>query len=153
MNDNQTNVWRDGPISQLSLQAMDDRNVGLQACWYGNYYGAPSYNKSRTGNETDLSIGMHLWYGATPSQLNEAVWIYGADKWTQETPFNRYNGHAGIACYSWGDTSVTYVMLVNLQAEVEIWWKDLNTNLESSHSHPINKWQNSMSSWSRSLGC
>lgn len=37
--DNSTNVWRDGPISDLGLIAMNETNVGLQACWYGSFYG------------------------------------------------------------------------------------------------------------------
>ena len=122
---------------------MDDRNVGLQACWYGNYYGSPSYNKSIKASDKDLNIGMHLWYGSTSAQLEEAVWVYGADEWSLEKPLYGYNGHAGIACFSWGDDSITYVMLVNLQAQLEIWWKDLNTTKKSSPRHPINTWQNS----------
>jgi hypothetical protein len=37
--DNSTNNWRDGPIGALGLTAMNDSSVGLQACWYGSFYG------------------------------------------------------------------------------------------------------------------
>ena len=122
---------------------MDDRNVGLQACWYGNYYGAASYNKSRARADMDTIIGMHLWYGAGPTILNQVVWVYGEEEWTEEKPFDGFSGHAGIGCFSWGDDSITYVMLVNPQAELEVWWKDLNTSSKSFNNHPINTWQNS----------
>lgn len=37
--DNSTNNWRNGPIGALGLVAMNDTDVGLQACWYGSFYG------------------------------------------------------------------------------------------------------------------
>jgi hypothetical protein len=37
--DNSTNNWRDGPVGALRLTAMNDTSVGLQACWYGSFYG------------------------------------------------------------------------------------------------------------------
>lgn len=40
---NDTNLWSDGPIGDLQLKAMDTENVGLQACWYGSYYGDAVY--------------------------------------------------------------------------------------------------------------
>ena len=36
---------------------------------------------------------------------------------------------AGVGCYSWGPGSDTYVFFVNLQNEVVILWKDLNTTI------------------------
>ena len=33
---NLTNVWEDGPINNLNLQANDKPMVGLQPCWFGN---------------------------------------------------------------------------------------------------------------------
>ena len=32
INSNLTNVWTHGPINDLNLNAMDDPNVGLEAC-------------------------------------------------------------------------------------------------------------------------
>jgi len=45
-------------------------------------------------------------------------------------------------------------MFVNLQHSVEVYWKDTNTNLTNSTSHPINAWTKSESPhftvlWSR----
>jgi hypothetical protein len=51
------------------------------------------------------------------------------------------NGHCGVGCYSWGPTgTVTYAMFVNQENTVEIYWKDTNTNLTSTDTHPINEW-------------
>lgn len=140
--DNTTNIWNDGPIGKLGLQAVDDPNVALQACWYGSYYGNITYYNNSTSNQTDQIVGMHLWYGNSGSSIQEVSWLVGADEWTTEFLFEGFNGHGGIGCYSWGYGSVTYVMMSNLYSQVEIWWKDLNTTLTSTSVHPINSWQN-----------
>lgn len=121
---------------------MDDPNVALQGCWYGSYYGNTTYYNNSTLNQTDQSVGIHLWYGDTGHSIKELSWLVGADEWTEEHLFEGFNGHGGIGCYSWGYGSVTYVMMVNLYSQVEIWWKDLNTSLTSTSAHPINSWQN-----------
>lgn len=122
--------------------------VGLQACWYGSFYGTAQYTHSPipgTGSNTtapDSVIGMHLWYGADSQTVNEVTWTYNTTKWVpQETIVA--NGHAGIACYSWGPGSVSYRMLVNLNDEVQVAWKDLNsTTTRASATHPVNSWVN-----------
>lgn len=137
INSNKTNIWRDGPLGQLGLLALDDRNVGLQGCWYGDYYGA----STRSGNNTNAQqIGLHLWYGSAANKIDELTFVYGSDQWVTGAPILGYNGHAGIGCYSWGGGSVTYLMLVNLKSQVEILWKELNTTLKSTTAHPINTW-------------
>lgn len=137
VNSNKTNLWSDGPLGQLGLLALDDRNVGLQACWYGDYYGA----STRSGNNTSAQqIGLHLWYGSAANKIDELTFVYGSDQWVTGAPILGYNGHAGIGCYSWGGGSVTYLMLVNLKNQVEILWKELNTTLKSTTTHPVNTW-------------
>jgi hypothetical protein len=127
---------------------MDDKDVGLQACWYGSFYGTANYVHSpipSTGsNDTsqDAVIGMHLWYGIDPVTLGEVTWTYNTTSWYQEQNFTS-NGHAGIGCYSWGPGSVTYLMTVNLEDTVQMQWKDLNTSAPSSPAHPLNTWVNS----------
>jgi hypothetical protein len=38
--------------------------------------------------------------------------------------------------------STQYAMFVNTFDAVEIWWKDIDTNLSSTKTHPINDWVN-----------
>ncbi|QDS76051.1 hypothetical protein FKW77_005520 [Venturia effusa] len=145
--DNSTNNWRDGPIGAMGLVAMNDTNVGLQACWYGSFYGNADYIHAPipgTGANTtsqDQLIGMHLWYGASPTQLNEVTWTYNTSQWYKQD-FITANGHAGIGCYSWGPGSVSYVMWVNLDNAVQMAWKDLNSTVEEGAAHPVNTWVN-----------
>ena len=147
INDNTTNQWREGPIGELNLIAMNQTNVGLQACWYGSFYGEANYTHSpipETGSNTtskDQVIGMHLWYGETPSLLQEVTWTYNTTEWFRQESFTA-NGHAGIACYSWGPGSVSYIMTVNLDNEVQVSWKDLNSSIPATDAHPVNKWVN-----------
>ena len=153
-NSNTTNVWIPGPINALQLQAMDDRNVGLEACWYGSFYSDASYDHSpvpglatntTTGNSSDQTVGIHLWYATNSTSFDAVGWTYGDSTWTQQQTFNGYNGHAGIGCYSWGPGSDTYVFFVNLDNEINILWKDLNTTLTGNATHPIDTWTKSKS--------
>ncbi|KAL9137008.1 MAG: hypothetical protein Q9175_001792 [Cornicularia normoerica] len=150
INDNSTNVWREGPINKLNLQAMNDPNVGLEACWYGSFYSDAAYNHSpvpgqttATGNSSDQTVGIHLWYASNATTFDSVGWTYGDDSWTHQQTFNGYNGHGGVGCYSWGPGSDTYVFFINLQNEVNILWKELNTTLVGNSTHPINQWTNS----------
>lgn len=52
------------------------------------------------------------------------------------------NGHAGVACYSWSPTSVSYRMTVNLHNEVQVAWKNLNSSVQATGLHPVNEWVN-----------
>ena len=134
---------------------MDDPNVGLQACWYGDFYSDVSYNHSpvpgqqnSTGNHSDQTVGIHLWYAKSPTAFDSVGWTYGDATWSEQQTFDGYNGHAGVGCYSWGPGSNTYVFFADLNDEINILWKDLNTSLPSTPSHPINQW---MKGWSRNL--
>jgi len=132
---------------------MDDPNVGLEACWYGSFYSDAAYNHSpvpgqgpSTGNSTDQTVGIHLWYAMNSTAFNSVGWTYGETTWSEQQTFDGYNGHAGVGCYSWGPSSDTYVFFINLQNEVNILWKDLNTTTASNSTHPINTWTKSKSS-------
>ncbi|KAF1346509.1 hypothetical protein BDV97DRAFT_378281 [Delphinella strobiligena] len=39
-------------------------------------------------------------------------------------------------------TTITYLMLVDAQNTLEFWWKDTNTSLATTPTHPINTWVN-----------
>lgn len=127
---NKTNLWRDGPLGQLGLLALDDRNVGLVGCVYEGF-----------GMNTNASqMDIHLWYSSAANKIDELTFVYGSDQWVSGTAIFGYNGHAGISCYSWDGGSVTYLMLVNQKFQVEILWKELNTTLKSTTTHPVNQW-------------
>lgn len=126
---------------------MNHPNVGLQACWYGSFYGTANYVHSPipgTGSNTtsqDSVIGMHLWYGTDPYTQEEVNWTYNTTQWYLQDNFTA-NGHAGVGCYSWGPGSVSYVMMVNLDNDVNVMWKDLNSTAMTTDTHPVNKWTN-----------
>ncbi|KAL8728501.1 MAG: hypothetical protein Q9181_005320 [Wetmoreana brouardii] len=147
INSNKTNVWSPGPINDLNLQPMNDPNVGLQACWYGSFYSDVSYNHSpvpgqnnNIASQSDQNIGIHLWYAKNPTTFQSVGWTYGGNEWDLQQTFERYNGHAGVGCYSWGPGSNTYVFFINMENELNILWKDLNITLNSTTRHPIDQW-------------
>lgn len=58
----QTNIWEDGPLNALNLTAYDGDSVGMQACYFGNYYGSlGDYDNSsfKTANSTPTT-GMNM---------------------------------------------------------------------------------------------
>ncbi|KAJ9630684.1 hypothetical protein H2203_001207 [Taxawa tesnikishii (nom. ined.)] len=130
-NSNTSNVWVDGNINQLNLTANNADQVGMQACWYGSDYG-----------DSDYEVGMHIWYASDHQTFQQLGWRHGDVNWTFQGSWVNKNGHAGVGCYSWGPGTVTYVMMVNLDNAVEIWWKDTNNSLTSTTGHPINAWTN-----------
>lgn len=115
INNNVTNLWSDGPINDLDIKAMDSPNVGLQACWYGSFYGDAQYKHSPVPgqnetdqNNADQSAGIHLWYGDTGTSFQEFGWAYGNSYWQPEDrAFEGYNGHAGVGCYTVCDARST----------------------------------------------
>ncbi|PPJ55533.1 hypothetical protein CBER1_05374 [Cercospora berteroae] len=147
-NSNTTNVWTDGPINNLNLQVYDADMVGMQACWYGSEYGDSDYAHSPLPNEDpsanrSAEAGMHMWYASDATTFQQLGWRNGDDTWEHQFTWDSKNGHAGVGCYSWGPGTVTYVMFVNEQNAAEFWWKDTNTNVTNTTSHPVNVWTKS----------
>lgn len=150
-NSNVTNIWQDGEINQLNLTAMDAESVGMQACWYGSFYGDTDYADLKPtvtadgSNATTYSteVGMHIWYASDATTFQQYGWRDGYDNWEKQDNWTDMNGHAGVGCYSWGPGTVTYTIMVNSENTAEIWWKDTNASLISTPEHPINVWTNS----------
>lgn len=149
-NSNTTNVWQDGAINQLNLTVLDSPMVGMQACWYGSFYGDTDYEGlkptvTQDGSDStsySAEVGMHIWYASDETTFEQYGWRDGQDIWEHQGNWTDKNGHAGIGCYTWGPGTVTYTMMVNLENTVEIWWKDTNTSMKSTGKHPINEWTN-----------
>ena len=151
-NSNTTNVWVDGPINSANLQANDADQVGMQACWYGSDYGDSDYSHTPLPGQTPgqqaltNEYGMHIWYASNDTTFQQLGWRYGDASWTWQQSWANKNGHAGVGCYSWeSDSTTTYFMIVNEEDTVEFWWKDTNTTLANTTTHPINEWVNSKS--------
>jgi hypothetical protein len=149
-NTNSTNIWQDGPLNDLNLTVYDAPSVGLQACWYGNYYGDSDASVFPTHDGDNNTIpfgadthGMHLWYPTDERTYKQYGWYEGQEQWAdQQHTWNDMNAHAGVGCYSWGPGTTTYTMMVNKENTAEIWWKDSNANLTSTSKHPVNTWEN-----------
>jgi hypothetical protein len=88
------------------------------------------------------TAGIQAFYASDPQTIQQINWVRGTNEWTTHEQFTA-NGHAGIACYTWGPGTVQYKMYVNLKNEVNLMWKDLNTTIAPNATHPINSWTNS----------
>jgi hypothetical protein len=85
---------------------------------------------------------MHLWYARDENTFEQYGIYEDQPEWISQHTWAGFNGHAGVGCYSWLPGSTTYAMLVNQANAVEIWWKDTDTALNSTTTHPINAWIN-----------
>jgi hypothetical protein len=83
INSNTTNVWREGPLSKRNLKANRADQVGMQACWFGNFYGDSSFKKSDAFNAPNSDglpndqVGMRLWYASSDTTFEQLGWLRG----------------------------------------------------------------------------
>jgi hypothetical protein len=83
INSNTTNVWREGPLSKRKLKANRADQVGMQACWFGNFYGDSSFKKSdafnapNTDGRPNDQVGMRLWYASSDTTFEQLGWLHG----------------------------------------------------------------------------
>lgn len=149
-NSNLTNTWADGPLNDLNITASNTSQTGLQACWFGNFYGNADYTHSPTYNPNDGSAngsdgttGISFFVGDTETSFQQYGWLHGSDTWEKQEHWPNLNSQAGVGCYTWGPGTVQYVFMLDLANTMSIFWKDTNSTLNSTASHPVNKWTNS----------
>jgi hypothetical protein len=110
----QTNIWQDGPLNALNLKANDADMIGLQACYWGNFYGdtdftSPggfdTFNGGFNGTASNLTTnptGMHLWYADSDTTFQQYSWHTGLTQWANDNhTWHNMNGHAGVGCQTW----------------------------------------------------
>jgi hypothetical protein len=145
---NATDNWDQGYLSNLNITVYDSPSVGLQACWKGNFYGDSDYTKFPTPNGVpntipfEERIGMNIWFPIDDSTFQQYAWYNGKNTWVELDKWQGKNTNAGVGCYSWGEGTTTYAMMVNKNNDTEFWWKDTNTTRISEDDHPINAWRN-----------
>lgn len=103
----QTNIWQDGPLNTLNLRANDVDMIGLQACYWGNFYGDSDYTFADGFNATHSNLttnptGMHLWYADSDTTFQQYSWNTGQTQWVNDNQtWHNMNGHAGVGCQTW----------------------------------------------------
>lgn len=109
-NFNTTNVWVEGPLSAANLSTYNADQVGMQACWYGNYYGDSDYthtplsnsglNDTATGAGAAYSseVGMHIWFASDATTFQQYGWRDGNATWTYQQTWPKLDDHAGVGC-------------------------------------------------------
>ena len=107
-NSNVTGFWTDGPIRTTVLRPYASDLVGLQTCW------------DMAGDRP----GMRIWHAADSTTFREYSWYVGDSDWSWERDWTGYSGAAGVGCYSWGEDARSYVALVDLENNLELWYRD-----------------------------
>ncbi|KAK3696302.1 hypothetical protein LTR37_018038 [Vermiconidia calcicola] len=128
---NTTYTWTDGLINQLNIEVLDAERVGLQACFYDGPVG--STGQGSWG-------GIRLWVASSETTFDQWVWNIGLSHWIWEQSWQELNGAASPACYGWAPDAVDYIMFLDLNNAISIYWEDISTQQISTATHPINKW-------------
>ncbi|KAJ4342301.1 hypothetical protein N0V87_001287 [Didymella glomerata] len=147
-----TQLWTEGPLNKQNLQVYGDSpSTGLQACWKGNFYGDSDYSKFPTVNGSvndipfDNRLGMNIWYALDNSTFHQYAWYAGSPDWKFIQRWQGFNTQAGVGCYSWGAGTTQYAMMVSKNDDVEMYWKDTDTNsstIVQDEDHPYNVFVN-----------
>jgi len=87
--------------------------------------------------------------GHTDTSFQQYGWLHGEDDWTIQDHWPNKNSQAGVGCYSWGPGTVTYVFMVDLDNNLNIYWKgdcyqslissgqlDWEANSQQTRTHP-----------------
>ncbi|KAK5944027.1 hypothetical protein PMZ80_003308 [Knufia obscura] len=127
-------VWTDGPLSQQNLKTWRSNTIGLQACYWGDYYGQWSYDT------TQASAGIHLWYASGATEFSQYSWTNGTDEYNFDQVWKDLSGNGGVGCQTWDTGMTEYVWFVNTKNEIAMYWKDNNRTGLSSDAHPIGSW-------------
>jgi hypothetical protein len=118
--------------------------TGLQACYWGDFFGDTDYiDGNFSTNKTIIPTGIHIWYADTNTSFQRYSYIVGQDQWQYDTRFPNQNGQAGVGCQTWESGTVYYISMVDLDDNINIWWKDSNSSNPSTPNHPINQWTKS----------
>ena len=122
----ETNIWSDGQLNDLNLKANEADMIGLQACYWGNFYGdtdstyADGFNASRANSSAAPQTGMHLyvrllnvpwkskpanvdysWYATSDTTFDQYSWTNGDSQWKKDQVWENMNGRAGVGCQTW----------------------------------------------------
>lgn len=127
-------VWKDGPLSSQNLKTWEADTIGMQACYWGNYYGEWSYNT------TEVSAGIHLWFASDATVFQQYSWTNGTDKWTRDQQWPDLSGNAGVGCQTWDTGMTEYVWFVDTNGNIAMSWKDNNQTVNATAEHPVGQW-------------
>lgn len=107
-------LWSDGALNKMNLKAFDGGgNVGLQAC----FYDGPISNISVYGLG-----GIRLWVATGQTEFAQLSWRSPMQDWIMEQQWTDVDGHASPACYGWQRGQVDYVMFVDPQSTMNVYW-------------------------------
>lgn len=126
-------VWTDGPLSEKNLKTWQSDTIGLQACYWGNFYGQWSYD------DTVASEGIHIWFASDATVFQQYSWTNGTDDWNFDRQWNDLSGNGGVGCQTWYSMT-EYVWFVNTKNELAMYWKDNNRSAGATTDHPVGAW-------------
>ncbi|OAP61563.1 hypothetical protein AYL99_03766 [Fonsecaea erecta] len=141
-------TWTSGPLDDLKLEVNHADTIGMQVCYWGNFYGDATDTYTDGLNGTDPAgapqTGMHLWFADTNSSFRQFDWTNRSAQWTEVTDhaWDNLDGHAGVGCQTWESGTTEYVFFVNENHTINMWWKDNNFSASNipTPEHPVGKW-------------
>ena len=127
-------VWTDGPLNAKNLKTWNSNTIGLQACYWGNYYGDWSYG------DNVVSAGIHLWFASDSTTFQQYDWTNGTQDWVFNQQWPSLSGNGGVGCQTWDSGMTEYVWFVDTQGSIAMSWRDNNRTANATTDHPIGSW-------------
>lgn len=105
----------------MSISPLDDDQVGLVACWYGPTT-ANEYAEGYATTTDASQLAIRLVYAKDETTFQQMSYQGSTQVWTSEQTLPNLNGHATPACYNRGQGTVDYLMVVDLQNMINVYW-------------------------------
>ena len=118
---NNTQGWALGPLSNMNISPMDDDHVGMVACWYGPT-SADEYAEGFATTSDSSLLAIRLVYASDATTFKQLTYHGDNQIWTPEQTLPNLNGHASPTCYNRGEGTVDYMMFVDLQNKINVYW-------------------------------
>ena len=91
---------------------------------------------------TSTFLDLRLYYGTRENLIQELTYHPANGTWQSGFLFPMSSGNGGISVIQ--DDSIHYMVCLNSDHRLEIWWKDVNISAVASSVHPVGVWTRGM---------
>lgn len=103
-----TPVWTDGPLNDLNLTVWKSNTIGMQSCYWGNYYGLNG-DQANAGIHLSVSLAFgriyadtnFRWYASDATTFKQYNWANDSASWTFVKEWDGLSGNGGVGCQTW----------------------------------------------------
>ncbi|MCJ1430517.1 hypothetical protein MMC29_008435 [Sticta canariensis] len=117
----ESDEWQKGILGELHMVTSESPTVGLAGSW-----------------ATSTVLDLRLYYGTRENLIQELTYHPVNGTWQSGFLFPMSSGNSGISIIQYG--CIHYMVCLNSDYQLEIWWKDVNISAVASSVHPVGVW-------------